>query len=367
MTQTGKSETKSASQAEDHTSAAGIGRLVIRADASVRAGIGHVMRCLALAQAWRDAGGQALFVMSQPPPAIQDRLCSERIEVTSLPLRTGQAEEVRWLSEAASRHRAEWVVVDGYQFGADYQRALKDAGLKILFLDDYGHSEHYCADLVLNQNAHAQEDFYRNRAAGTRLLLGPRYALLRREFLGCKSWKRAITPVGRKVLVTLGGSDPDNVTLRVIEALRLLRIEGLSATVVVGGANPHMKSLAEAVSDRGGIIRLVQNAPNMPELMAWADLAVAGAGSTCWEMSLLGLPSLLVDQAENQVPIAHKLDEMGVARHLGGCRDVRPAGIAAQLERLLLSADERAAMSRRGRELVDGEGAQRVVRELQQH
>ena len=110
-------------------------------------------------------------------------------------------------------------MVDGYQFNADYQRALKAAGFRVLFLDDYGHATHYSADLVLNQNAYANEKMYAARESYTRLLLGTDYCLLRREFSSWRGWKREIAPIGTKILVTMGGSDPENFTTDVVEAL----------------------------------------------------------------------------------------------------------------------------------------------------
>jgi spore coat polysaccharide biosynthesis predicted glycosyltransferase SpsG len=193
--------------------------------------------------------------------------------------------------------------------------------VKLLFLDDNGHAGHYAADVVLNQNPHAHEALYADREAYTRLLLGPDYALLRREFRACHNGKRAIPNQGRKVLVTLGGADPDNVTLRVVTGLQNLKIEGLEALVVVGGGNPHFKSLVGAVAGDHQI-RLLRDATNMPELMAWADVAIAGAGATCWEMCLLGLPALLISLAPNQLSIAQWLDRKGVSSDIGSTQQL---------------------------------------------
>ena len=109
--------------------------------------------------------------------------------------------------------------MDGYRFDSEYQRNLKNAGLKLLFVDDLGQCEHYFADLVLDQNVHASEKMYQRREPYTRLLLGSGYAMLRREFQAMREWRREIPAVGRTLLITMGGSDPDNFTLRLIKAL----------------------------------------------------------------------------------------------------------------------------------------------------
>jgi UDP-2,4-diacetamido-2,4,6-trideoxy-beta-L-altropyranose hydrolase len=98
----------------------------------------------------------------------------------------------------------------------------------------------------------------------------------------------------------------------------------------------------------------------MSELIAWADLAISGSGSTCWEMCCLGLPMLLVDLAENQRPVAQQLDKLGVAIHVGSSRDCSAAQLAEHVIRLTKAFDIRSGMSEKGRELVDGCGAARV-------
>jgi UDP-2,4-diacetamido-2,4,6-trideoxy-beta-L-altropyranose hydrolase len=322
------------------------------------------MRCLALAQAWQDGGGEVACAMAESTLAICDRLSSEGVEIVSLKAGAGSSEDAAEVAKVAHEHQANWVVVDGYEFDAEYQRRLKDSGLKVFFVDDNGHAAHYCSDIVLNQNVHATEDLYPSRGSYSRLLLGPRYAMLRREFHPWRDWKRKIAPAGRKVLVTMGGSDPDNVTGRVVDALRFVTLEKLEVTVLVGGSNPYLESLERAV-EHPGAVRFVKNPSNIPELMAWADVAVSAAGTTCLEMCFLGLPALLIDVAANQTPVAEVLDQRNIAIHLGGADQVSAETIARELKSILSSEHARVEMSRRSRELVDGDGAERVVHAMQ--
>ncbi len=201
------------------------------------------MRCLALAQAWQDRGQRAVFAMAETTPALQSRLAGEHCELVAIAAIAGGLGDADETIALAHKQQAEWVVVDGYRFNSDYQRALKAAGCKILFLDDYGHANHYSADLVMNQNVGASEALYASREPYTRLLLGPRYALLRREFTEWRAWKREVSPTGRRVLVTMGGSDPENVTERVVEALTLVGLADLEAIVVVGGSTSDSGSI----------------------------------------------------------------------------------------------------------------------------
>jgi UDP-2,4-diacetamido-2,4,6-trideoxy-beta-L-altropyranose hydrolase len=252
-------------------------------------------------------------------------------------------------------------VVDGYHFGGEYQQILKQSKLHLLFIDDYGHAEHYYADFVLNQNISADQQWYNNREAYTQLLLGTRYALLRREFWQWQGWQRTVPPVAKKVLVTLGGADPDNITLKVIQSLQIVEVEELEAVVVVGGSNPHYENLKMAVLDSGYPIQLQRNITNMPELMAWADVAVSAGGSTCWELAFMGLPSILLILAENQRAIAEKLATLNLAVNLGWHQDVQSQNIADTLSALVQSTEQRTHMSKVSQQIVDGQGSFKVV------
>jgi UDP-2,4-diacetamido-2,4,6-trideoxy-beta-L-altropyranose hydrolase len=332
--------------------------LLTRVDASLTMGTGHVMRCIALAQAWQDACGSATFVMAESTPGIQARLAQESCELLSISCAAGSEDDALEAIRLARGRQVEWIVVDGYQFGADYQRTLKAAGFKVLFLDDYGHASHYFADLVLNQNEQAKESLYEAREPHTRPLLGTEYCLLRREFASWRGWKRETPAVGGKVLVTMGGSDPENVTATVIEALRTL--SNVEATVVVGGSNPHFAKLQESAALYAPRITVRRDVSNMAELMASADVAVSASGSTCWELCFLGLPALLLDVAPNQTELARELDRRGCAIHLGDHR-ISAEKVAGEVHRLLSSRELRQSVSQSACQLVDGDGARRVV------
>jgi len=335
------------------------GPLVIRVDASVEIGTGHVTRCLALAQAWQDAGGRTVFAVAESPSAIRARLSLESLEVVDLSCTPGTAEDASLTVALAQERRSRWIAVDGYRFGSDYQRDLKAAGSRVLFIDDYGHAPPYSANVILNQNVSASAELYADREPQTRLLLGPHYCLLRHEFAAWRDWKREVSPLCHRVLVMMGGSDPENLTARVIEALCQAGLD-LQATVVAGGSNPHFPALQNAAAHSGLKITLLQDVANVAELMAAADVAVSAAGSTCWELCLLGLPALLLDVAANQTALAKELDRSGCAIHVGD-RTVSANKIAKELQRLCGAHELRHSLSRRSRELVDGKGAARVV------
>ncbi|MDF5709874.1 MAG: UDP-2,4-diacetamido-2,4,6-trideoxy-beta-L-altropyranose hydrolase [Nostoc sp. S4] len=335
-------------------------KLFIRVDASTQIGTGHVMRCLALAQAWQDAGGQVIFAIATEVPDLKARLNAEGMEVIYLAIQIGSAEDAEETAKLARQFNANWVVVDGYHFGAKYQKIIKEFELKLLFIDDYGHAKQYHADIVLNQNIHAYEELYRNRQPYTKLLLGTSYSLLRREFWQWRGWQRSLPLIAKKLLLTLGGADPDNVTLKVIQGLQQVEVEGLEVVVVVGASNPHYKQLRSASQKSRFPIYLKRNVTNMPELMAWADVAVTAGGSTCWELAFMGLPSLIVILADNQWSSAKKLS--GVSGiNLGWHENISTTEIAAAVSELITSTQTRSEMVKRGQELVDGKGIARVL------
>jgi UDP-2,4-diacetamido-2,4,6-trideoxy-beta-L-altropyranose hydrolase len=336
--------------------------ILFRANGGPQIGMGHLMRCLALAQTWQDQGGQGHFALGQITPGLERWLHEERFEVHHLA--TAQLGGIRDAGETAMLARqieAAWVVVDGYHFDGAYQQALKRAGLRLLVVDDYGHAGRYYADLVLNQNTYADTSLYPDREPYSALLLGTQYALLRREFWPWRGWQREVAPVASKVLVTLGGADPANVTLRVIEGLQQTNLERLETVVVVGNSNPYWEMLQTSAQKAGLAIRLERNAANMPELMAWADVAVSAGGSTCLELAFLGVPAVVLVSAENQVRAAEGLAQAGMALNLGWFHQVPELTIGRSVTELVNSGERRRRMSRSGRGLVDGNGAHRAM------
>ncbi|MEJ6481789.1 UDP-2,4-diacetamido-2,4,6-trideoxy-beta-L-altropyranose hydrolase [Nostoc punctiforme UO1] len=338
--------------------------LLIRADASTQIGTGHIMRCLALAQAWKDVGGNAIFVMATEMLSLETRLKSEGMEVIHLSVNPGSMEDAKKTVSLAHQFGVNWVVVDGYHFGATYQEIIKNVGLKLLFIDDYGHAEYYYADVVLNQDIYAHDNLYVQREPYTQLLLGINYALIRREFYQYQKEQRTHPVIAKKLLVTLGGSDLNNVTLKVIHALKLLDLSKFEVSVLVDGNNTHYEKLQLASQDLQFPIYFHRNIQNMPDIMAWSDIAISAGGSTIWELAFMGLPSLILIMADNQASNAKKLGEMRLIYNLGEGKDIAPIEIANALNKLTLATRERAQMASLCQKLVDGQGSIRVLNQI---
>jgi UDP-2,4-diacetamido-2,4,6-trideoxy-beta-L-altropyranose hydrolase len=338
--------------------------LLFRVDADSRMGTGHVMRCLALAQSWQDGGGQAFFLTSGPA-ALAKRLRGERIEVLELEEQPGSSRDAAATAGWAKRLGASWVVLDGYHFDPAFHQAVREGGVRLLAFDDGFPFGRHCADLILNQNLYAGEALYAERAAHSQLLLGPRYLLLRREFL---PWRdrapRQIAAVPRRLLVTLGGADPDNVTLVVLRGLALLPASTFDVTVLVGAANRHAEALGRAARDCPCAVEVRPATDDMPAALAQADLAVIAGGTTTWEAAFMGLPAAVVALADNQRLVAATAAAEGLALDLGWHAHLTPERVALALSELHGNEPLRASMAQAGQQRIDGEGVERVRQQL---
>ena len=331
--------------------------VLIRADASAKIGSGHVMRCLALAQAISRDDWDVVFY-GDIADALANRVAMEGFCV--IPVVSKVADDAEGTASMADSCGADWIVVDGYRFGGEYQRKLRSWGRRVLFLDDYGHAGSYWASIVLNQNVGAREETYKHRAAGVHLLLGPEYAMIREEFLyGPAKSERKFSPLARRVLVTMGGMDPTDATSLVIDALGLMDDAGLEVRVAVGGSNPRADALEDAAKQSQTHIIIERNA-DMPTLMKWADVAISAGGSTCLELAFMGLPTACVIVGKDQVPGVEAMALAGAAADLGWQSSCSPLQIAEEVGALMANMDRRVAMSAAGRKMVDGKGADRV-------
>ncbi|WAC04329.1 MAG: UDP-2,4-diacetamido-2,4,6-trideoxy-beta-L-altropyranose hydrolase [Methanoregula sp.] len=335
--------------------------LIIRADASTAIGTGHVMRCLAVAQGWQEQGGKVTFVMAGTTPSAEESINADGMDIIYHSTKAGSHEDAYKTGKIAEQNGAEWVVVDGYLFDAEFQRLLKDNGLKILFIDDFGHADYYSADLVLNQNIYANDTYYKKRAVYTKLILGTQFALIRKEFLKWKNWHRRIPRIAKKILVSLGGSDPENVTSMVLDALGSVTVNGIEVKVIVAKNNPNNQKMQQKIISSHFTGDLIVNARDMPELMSWADLAISAGGSTNLELAFMGLPGITINHAQNQVLNSEILDQFGVIKNLGWFEKLKPDDISLALMDVIKSEDLRKQMAEKGRILVDGGGSKRVI------
>lgn len=340
--------------------------LVLRVDADGRIGTGHVMRALALAQEWQRQGGEVVFAGHIAGEPLQQRIDSEGFPLQSLPAAHPDPRDLQvflpWLRERQGQ--AGWVVLDGYHFDPAYHDAIRATGWPLLVIDDYGHLAEYHADILLNPNAYAGELTYKT-SRDTLQLLGARYAPLRREFRAAGKQSREAVGYGRRILVTMGGADPDNVSGRVVDALLAMGRTDLEVKIVIGSLNPHRQDLTERSRQASFAVELLASVKHMVPLMQWAELAISAGGSTCWELATLGVPMVVTVLADNQERLAASLAKHGVAINLGWFHDWQPEQAASVIQELLTDRDRCRRMGENGRELVDGRGCERLLKHLE--
>ena len=206
--------------------------VIIRADASTQIGSGHVMRCLTLAEELRDGGSMVSLVSRDHPGNLNELIRDKGFQYFELS--TGQGIEVKphqsgseyasWLGvsqerdametiEAIGEERAEWLIVDHYALDEKWEPLLRPHAAKIMVIDDLADRRHDC-DLLLDQNffINGEKRYDELVSPSCTKLLGPKYALLRREFREARKKLKERTGEVKRVLVFFGGSDPENYT-----------------------------------------------------------------------------------------------------------------------------------------------------------
>jgi len=345
--------------------------LYVRVDASTTMGIGHFMRCFALAEYWRESSRKVTFV-GQYPDALAGRLA--RLDITSVPLEAVHPDKndlARTLETIPDRSI---VVLDGYQFDEAYKRALADR-YRLLVIDDSDSATPDSHYLLLNQNLDAQSaDALGGDALGADLqgtdvqtaaprLLGPEFALLRSEFRRRAGNLRIHPERVTRILLNMGGGDEHNVTAQILDVLLDLGLPDVEIRILAGPANPNLDVLRKRAAAAESAV-LVEDTPDVAAEMEWAELAITGAGTTCWELSVMGLPGILVVMAENQAASAVAMHRAGAAIHCGSAEDLDVNALRAIIAKLVASRETREAISKAAAILVDGDGVVRATHAL---
>jgi len=327
--------------------------VLLAAPASGNIGLGHVARLSALGTALRAGGAQTLFVTSAEEPRVHAFITQGGAELGPVtPLDT------HGLLDLARDRNATRIAIDSYTVTAETVRALREAGISVLYVDDTGLSPSAEASVVVNPNFFGAELAYR-LTPGAVLLAGPSYALMRAEFALARDASPPPRGDAMRVLVTLGGADPLGLLPRVIDAL--VEVDAsVAADVLVGAADPKLP-LAREVVKKLPAATLTVSATDMAARILRADAIITAAGSTCLEIACIGRPALAIAVAENQVPVADFLERGGLMSVISGTGSV--PDLVRAIRSLLggvASAESSARISSQ-RRLVDGGGASRVA------
>lgn len=351
-------------------------RVFIRVDASTQIGLGHLIRCRTLAVELRARGAEVQFICRAHPGHATRALEEKGFQAILLPPpQTGESSltgYAAWLGvpqerdaaetlEAIGATTADWVIVDHYGLDAQWERIVRARAHRIMVIDDLANRTHDC-DLLLDQNFGADAPGRYDGLAPTacRLFLGPRYALLSPEY---REFKPRVRSKVERVLLTFGSADVHNATGLALEALSSQDLAHLHVDVVVGSANPHRTPIV-ALAERRGRVTVYDPRPQLADLIDGADLAIGAGGGTTWERLCLGLPTLVVSIADNQVPSSLALAEAGFISYAGALEALTVDEVRSQIVQLANNPERLQAMSALGPGLVDGTGALRMVEAL---
>ena len=306
-------------------------KVVFRVDASLQMGTGHVMRCLTLAQVLKDNGAKVEFICRKHEGSLINKIRSNGFVVHEL--KVFEEAEVdnklahsHWLGATQQQdaddcinilkaEKLDWLIVDHYALDEQWQKRLKPYCEKLMVIDDLADRKHQC-DILLDQTFGRQkEDYSALTPEGSELLLGSKYALLRPEFSKWRAYslERRSKPEFKQLLINMGGVDVNDFTGQVLDELKTCTLPSdVKVTIVMGETAPHLESVKSKAIMLPYKTEVKVDVGNMAEIMANSDIAIGAAGATTWERCCLGLPTIQIVTADNQINIAKNLDFINV-------------------------------------------------------
>jgi len=352
-------------------------KVVFRVDSSYEIGTGHVMRCLTLAQVLKENGANVKFICRKHKGNLIDKVYLSGFRVYELEilkeakvdnklahshlLETTQQQDADDCIDILKAEKIDWLIVDHYALDRQWQNRLRPYYEKLMVIDDLADRQHQC-DILLDQTFGRQQKEYLMRTPkGCQLLLGSQYALLRPDFYKWRefSLKRRAKPEFKNLLVNMGGIDRNNRTGEVLQELQNCVLpRDTSIIILMGNSAPYIEDvriMADALPYKTEI-RI--NVNNMAEIMANADLAIGAAGSTTWERCCMGLPTIQIMTADNQIQIVKNLDSINAIQFISSTCHLSKA-----FDKIFQFINKISLVSS---SLVDGKGSLRIL-ELIKH
>jgi len=355
-------------------------KVVIRADASLQMGTGHIMRCLTLAEALKKETVEVEFICREHEGNLIERIKLQDFKVHVLPLSQNTAIDdglygSQWLGanqqeDAAlclpilEKIKPDWLIVDHYSLDQTWQSVLAECFSKLMVIDDLANRKHQC-NVLLDQTYGRNENDYAGLVPKcSQLLLGSEYALLRPEFAEWREYslQHRIKPSFKKLLITMGGVDLDNVTGELLDALKGCSLpKELDINIVMGATAPHLTKVQQQAKLLPNKATVMVNVSNMAEIMANADIAIGAAGATTWERCCLGLPTVTLVLADNQKFGASSLEKIKStwSLKLGDCMAWKLRVIFKEIQKNSLLLSE---ISENTRRVTKGNGSYYVTR-----
>ena len=343
-------------------------KIGFRVDGNAKIGMGHVMRTLALASAF-PSDIELIFIVKEEAAVLKKlREFQPELKIITLPAAISIGEELDRLGPIIRKEGIEVLVTDSYSFDQNYLQELKKMVGKLVSIHDFAPFP-FPSDMVINGNIYARELEYKSLDTRARFLLGTEYILLREEFTGIG--KRRLDKKVKRILVTVGGGDPLNLTPRILQALSnlsnladnpFISRDELKLHVIIGPAFKNLEEIITVAKDLQMTTAFHFNIRRISDLMVIADLAISAGGSTLYELAACGTPAIAILQAENQVQGAEALAEKGTVVNLGWGDKLTREDITASIIELSYNYELRKRMSKTGQDLVDGKGTLQCVR-----
>ncbi|WP_180105763.1 MULTISPECIES: UDP-2,4-diacetamido-2,4,6-trideoxy-beta-L-altropyranose hydrolase [unclassified Acinetobacter] len=355
----------------------------IRADASIQIGSGHIIRCLSIADQLKAQGHQCFFISRNHDGNLVDFVTQRGYQTfilendqenTELLLNT---EYQKWLGVSevydaeqtvslitAQYQKIDWVIVDHYGLSTKWETSLKKIAKHILVIDDLANREHD-ADIILDCGMfHVERDYTLLNKFKAKILVGPKYALLRPEFAEYRKKVKTnqtafTTPL--KLLINLGGVDKDNLTTQILNIIEnTVCPYEVELTIIMGLNAPWKSTVIERAKQLKHSTQVLVNVSNMAELMVNHDLAIGAAGSTAWERCCLGLPTIMICMADNQKMIAKGLHDLGVTISLDQTEIKTKLSIVLQK----IKPAQLREMQRKSMQITEGLGVNLLINEI---
>ena len=303
-------------------------QIVFRVDSSSEIGTGHVMRCLTLAERLRDEC-DITFICRNLDGNIGKIIENAKFTLIYLP-DADNAETLhgyeKWIKVTQKtdalqtlekiKYKVDCLIVDDYAIDAEWETLLQSRAKRIMVIDDLANRKHSC-DILLDQNYNFSLETRYDKLvnSGCKLFLGPKYALLREEFLLAHKSLRKRNMKRKRILVFFGGIDKSNETLKAMKAIKAFG-DKIIVDVVVGINNPHNEQI-RAFCQKHSNMEFHCQINNMAELMSNADICIGAGGVAALERCFMQLPSIVISVAENQVTGSEALSEIGCIDYLG--------------------------------------------------
>ncbi|SMC40326.1 UDP-2,4-diacetamido-2,4,6-trideoxy-beta-L-altropyranose hydrolase [Sporomusa malonica] len=356
--------------------------IAFRADGGENIGLGHIMRCLSLAKEFRREGHKVVF-LSKLTEGIE-RVRSENFEVTRLPsvefetegffyeISSPLSEEVTEMNAFFKKNVIDILIVDTYNVSRNFFVGIKPYVSKLVYIDD-NNNESFPVDILINGNITAESLGYNKHNGNQLFLLGPQYNMIRDEFRHMPL--RTIREKVSEVMITTGGSDPNNLTSKIIEIiLQQEEFRHLRFNVLVGSGFTHYVSLIEmsvqydnvflyansAITER---VRDITYSP-VSAIMLRSDLAISAGGSTLYEFAASGTPVAAFIMADNQEFLVDTLQTLGYLKSLGWYDNLESRQTIEILLGMMNDFKGRKELSHKGQSLVDGKGTERIVQRI---